>query len=151
MIRSSHDSISTYLCTKLFVSFFPVKETRWILTVAIISIEPDPLLALTDMTCYLEEKKMKCFLIALCCLIVRKLQSSDRGASPLVTAKNTLVVFEPCCAWQCNLDLFSLVWKFQWSLNFISLRVSRNYFKDKFVIYSVYLSDFTVIFFNLMK
>ena len=44
----------------------------------------------------------RCFLVALCCLIVRrqKLQSRHQEASPSA-GKNTGVVLVPCWAWKC--------------------------------------------------
>ena len=43
---------------------------RWTLVVAVISVDPYPFLAFSDLTCHLEDTR--CFLVSLCCLIVRR-------------------------------------------------------------------------------
>ena len=42
----------------------------------------------------------RCFLVAPCHLIVRRLGSSNQEAS-LLAGKNTRIVLVPCCAWKC--------------------------------------------------
>ena len=40
---------------------------------ALINVDADPFLVFSDMTCHLEDTGNRCFLVALCSLIVRRL------------------------------------------------------------------------------
>ena len=76
--------------------------------VAVISVDAYPFLTFSDLTCHLEDTG-SCFLVALYCLIARRLNlevAVKRLLSPSA-GKSTRVVLVPCRAWKCVLTAVS--------------------------------------------
>ena len=74
---------------------------RWMLVVAVISVDSYPFFGFLRTELSPWGYGNRCFVVALCHLIVRRqLGSSDQEASPSA-GKNTRVDLVPCCAWKC--------------------------------------------------
>ena len=74
---------------------------KWTLVVAVSSVDAYPFLAFTDLTCHLTGCRNTCFLVALCCLIVRRPNLEEATKRLLHQQVKTGIVLVLCHAWKC--------------------------------------------------
>ena len=107
---------------------------RWTLLVTVISVDPYPFLAFSDLTCHLEDTEIaKCVLVVLCSILARR-HNLEVATKRLLhqPGKKTEVVLVPYHTWTCYFwwcGYFQVPW-----LSFVTTDEfsvgSQNYFKD---------------------